>query len=163
MAEAGDIGDVLQITMILFEGNFTRTDIETPGGLYQFGGTYAAPLRVGDFVELYDGANKTVTTASAGASVIGRIVETPKGPIPEVGTDGGVWTWSASPGAGARHATVEWYKGKCVRRFLIDVTADPGVEVQVKDRDEVTTGSGTKIGVLMESASSGSTVSVIVY
>lgn len=163
MASAGEIGEVLQLSLTLFEGNFTRRDVVGPRGKVQFHGTYSQPLAVGDFVEIYASADNTVTTASAGASIIGRVITEPEGQIPNVSTDGGTWTWSASVGNGARYATIEWYKGKCVRRLVSHSAATRGVQVELKNKTTVITGSGTAIGVLLESASSGSTVSVLVY
>jgi hypothetical protein len=165
MATAGDIGNRFRSTVILYEGNATRADVQISSGLLEKGVTYASKIAVGDFVEIYTAADNSVTTASPGQAIIGRIVTEPSGVPPNISADAGVWTWSATPGSGARIATVEWLKGHCIRRILCHSAANRGDTVGIKNKTTVTssTVSAQIVGVLLETASSASTVRVLFY
>lgn len=182
MADASEYGGTIQVTMRLFEGNFTRRDILTDVGSVKKGGTYAEERKKGDLVFVYTSSDLTVRGVAGDTSVkdlnvIGRVVTGPEGAMPNAKADdsaladGGVWTWSDGK-VGERFATVEFFAGHVMRDVIIKEDPGPGVLVYHDGGGTFSTvsvngapsGSARwRMGILLESASSASTKSVLFF
>lgn len=80
-----------QATFDLEEGNFTRNDaVITDKGLVG-GGSFAAEVSEGEFVEIYTGADNTVQTAASGIT-IGFMDGPARGAIPKSSLTSGQYT-----------------------------------------------------------------------
>jgi len=78
MTIAGDIQGGMPITCLLYEGNITRAQGETRTGLDSVVITRAAPIQVGDMVEIMDDAAFTYA-ATEGLPVVKKLAST--GPV----------------------------------------------------------------------------------
>jgi len=170
MPDAMDYGKGLRLSMYLFEGDFVRRDIFTDYGKISKGGTWAEEVKKGDLVVIYTGSDWTVRKASSqGANpkgtALGQVVTTPEGGMPVVSADGGTASWATSS---SRLATVELLNGHMVRQLIIKEAPGAGVLVSYDGGGTFSTASVTvstqsAMGILLESASSGSTKSVLLF
>jgi len=167
VTDAGDVGTTLQLSMYLYEGVFTRADVIRDDGKIEKGGTYAAELKKGDIVQVYndDGkmdwtveADDADTAAMTAKRDIGIIKTTPSGKVPTVASNGG--TFTASTKADLRQATVEWPTYNVVREFIASHSANPGTPVGWDTGNgQMDTASTNKPYILLMSSTAGSTAS----
>jgi len=185
---AVDYGTGLQVTMQLYEGNFTRVDVIGDLGVVKEWGTYSEPITKSMYVIVYTGSDFTVRAVTAEPTnkspVIGKVVTTPEGSTPKRLADGSntlspgdVWTWSSGK-QGTRYATVDWINGKAIRQVVILEASKPGALVRHAGGGTFSTvNAGTlstapnastawpdfPVGILLESSSAGSTKSVLFF
>ena len=118
---AGEQGQGIVRTVTIYEGDATRYDVWTKGGIVEQGVTYAAGIsqdRIDDgnaYVKrytTYKDSVQRVATGENGDQIIGRVLTIDRN-IPEIAVDGGTWTATE---AGARKASVEFFVSKQVIR-----------------------------------------------
>lgn len=109
-------GEGWKYTYPIYEGTFTRADVETTGGIVQKGGTYAAPIvnssiddgiaYVKEYTSFTEMAYQSIADNENGDQIKGRVISISKD-IPEVSADGGT---AAATLINARRATVEIFR-----------------------------------------------------
>ena len=97
----GEVGQGVKITAPIYEGTFTRTDVQTKQGIVKKGGTYAAGVvddsieqkiaYVKEYTSFDDYAYQVVADNENGDQILGRVLAISKD-IPEATADGGTVT-----------------------------------------------------------------------
>ena len=137
----GEIGEGTKITAPIFEGTFTRADIQSKQGIIKKGGTYAAPVSDDDienhtayviaYASFTDYAYQIPATGANGEDLLGRVRAISKD-IPEASADGGT---VASTLANCRRGTVELFKKGQIIMLRVDgsgTTIDLGDKLTLK-------------------------------
>jgi hypothetical protein len=110
----GEIGQGVKRTVVIYEGDATRTDVMTDSGKVIKGVTYAAQIdddRIKEgnaYVRRYttwDNAVQRVAANGNGDTIVGRVIEIDKN-TPEISANAGTWTAAR---ATARRGTVEFF------------------------------------------------------
>lgn len=127
----GEIGQGVKITAPIYEGTFTRTDVQTKEGVVKKGGTYAAPVSDDDieqkiayliaYTSFADYAYQIPATGANGDTILGRVLAISKD-IPEAAADGGTVTASL---ANARRGTVELFQKGQTIMVRVDGSSTP--------------------------------------
>jgi hypothetical protein len=126
----GEVGKGLSRTMVIYEGDATRADVETDAGTVIKGVTYAAQIpndniKAGNaYIRRYttwDDAVQLVAAGGNGNTIIGRVLAIDKN-IPEISANGGTWTAAR---ATARRGTVEFFLKGQVINVRVDGSSTP--------------------------------------
>lgn len=143
---SGDYSKVEPITCILKEGNVTVTSnaYTSSGAIGLPVCTYAAECSKGDYIELStDTANTFAATsgmpvvqksATAGTTIMGKIVSTPEQLVVTPSTSQSVWATMLA-GKYYRTATVEFYDTFTVRK--VTVTQDGSNTITIGQTDDI--------------------------
>ena len=127
----GEIGEGTKITAPIFEGTFTRRDVQSQQGIIRKGGTYAAPVSDDDienntayliaYTSFTDYAYQIPATGANGEDLLGR-VQSINRDVVEVSADGGT---QVSTLTNCRQGTVELFKKGQIIMLRVDGSGTP--------------------------------------
>jgi len=140
----GEIGEGLYKTVPIYEGTFTRADVQTQQGVTEKGGTYASGISddaikantayVIAYTSFADYAYTKPATGANGDTLLGRIKSIDKN-VPEVAANGGT---AVATLANARRAVVEFFQQGQVIMVRVDgsgTTVDLGDNLSLKSAE----------------------------